>query len=106
MDEPVGRLKKATASEYTEELLPLVEYYFEQNRNEPQHQGSHEEDLGLVLISYSSNHYSMILYSLAVSNLLPSTRFLSLSPGDRTNIHFVTDTEREGGLLHLSANHI
>lgn len=96
-DDPVGRLKKATASEDTEELLPLVEYYFEQNRNEPQHQGSQEEDLRLVLISYSSIHYSLILYSLAVSNLLPSTGFLNLSVscGDRTNFHFVTDRERE-----------
>lgn len=34
-NDPVGRLKEATASDDTKKLLPLVEHYFEAKRYQP-----------------------------------------------------------------------
>lgn len=59
-DDPVGRLVKATASDDTQQLLALVENYFEPNRHEPKHQGSQEENPRFVLILRCSSHHSLL----------------------------------------------
>lgn len=97
-DDPVGRLEKATASDDPQQLLALVENYFEPNRHEPKHQGSQEESPSLVLILRCSSHHSPL--SLALwprrTQRQPATDFL----GD-SNIQFVTDRK---GLLPKPAN--
>jgi hypothetical protein len=88
-DDPVGRLEKATASDDTQQLLAVVENYFEANRHEPKHQGSQEEGPSLILILRCSSHHSLLSLALsdhAVVQRQPVTDFL----GD-SNIQFVTD---------------
>jgi hypothetical protein len=64
-DDPVGRLVKATAGDDTQQLLALVENYFEPNRHEPKHQGSQEENPSFVLILRCSSHHSLLSLPLS-----------------------------------------
>ncbi|KAE8077461.1 hypothetical protein FH972_016022 [Carpinus fangiana] len=64
-NDPVGRLVKATAGDDTQQLLALVENYFEPNRHEPKHQGSQEENPSFVLILRCSSHHSLLSLPLS-----------------------------------------